>query len=449
MLFPTNRFLFLLAVPLPALLGALFVPSARSVLLGEEAGVWQAVLWSYLSVLGLLLLDGLSIPRKKKFSATRNLLRVFSVGYPHKVELILDCTMLLRRRLRVHLHEDQLPDMEILHLPEALRLRKGRNRLYYQIRIDRRGLYEPKYVYLVCFSLLGLGRRVYRIPCPGAIHVYPDLKAVSKYALLARRSRLGLLGVRKLRKAGGDNDFERLKEYTRDDEFRHIDWKASARANTLIVRSYQKTQNQSVLFLVDCGRMMTSEYQGRSLLDHALSSMLLLSYVALKEKDRVGLLAFDSHVLRYVAPASGLGHHRRLIRACYDLEPRHRESNFELAFRFLYRVCRKRSLLCLLTNINDDMNARQLTSYLGNLAGRHLPFAVFLKQPEIETCLWSPPRDTPEMFVQASIADFAVWKEEALQRLRNQKVLTLDALPDELSTRLVNEYLRIKARNLL
>ena len=110
--------------------------------------------------------------------------------------------------------------------------------------------------------------------------------------MLARTNRLSLMGVRRTRKIGQDNEFERLRDYTRDDNYKHIDWRSTARRSKLTVKDFQANQSQRLLFLIDCGRMMTNEADGLSLLDHALNAMLMLSYVALKQGrfGRAGLL---------------------------------------------------------------------------------------------------------------------------------------------------------------
>ena len=119
------------------------------------------------------------------------------------------------------------------------------------------------------------------------------MTAVRAYELLARQSRENLL-VRAVRLRGGENEFERLREYQRDDEYRNIDWKATARRGRLIVREYQQERNQTVVCLLDCGRLMTAESDGLAQLDHALNAVLMLAHVAARAGDQLGLLAFDA-----------------------------------------------------------------------------------------------------------------------------------------------------------
>ena len=90
------------------------------------------------------------------------------------------------------------------------------------------------------------------------MHVYPDMVQLAEYAVLARTNRLSLMGVRRSRKIGQDHDFERLRDYTMDDNYKHIDWRATARRNRLTVKEYQTSQSQRIVFLLDCGRMMNN-----------------------------------------------------------------------------------------------------------------------------------------------------------------------------------------------
>ena len=121
------------------------------------------------------------------------------------------------------------------------------------------------------------------------------------YELLARQSRENLL-VRAVRLRGGENEFERLREYRRDDEYRNIDWKATARRGRLIVREYQQERNQTVVCLLDCGRLMTAESDGLAQLDHALNAVLMLAHVAARAGDQLGLMAFDAQRAQPTCP---------------------------------------------------------------------------------------------------------------------------------------------------
>ena len=205
------------------------------------------------------------------------------------------------------------------------------------------------------------------------------MQQLSEYAILARTNRLSLMGVRRTRRVGLDNDFERLRDYTPDDNYKHIDWRATARRSKLTVKDFQTSQSQRIIFLLDCGRMMTNEAAGLSLLDHSLNAMLMLSYVALHQGDAVGLICFSDEVHGFVPPRGGMNQMNRLLHASFDRFPQLVESRYDEAFLYLTTQCKKRSLVVLVTNVIDEVNSHQIERWLSTLAGRHLPLGVLLR----------------------------------------------------------------------
>src|SRR5690606_17102243 len=215
------------------------------------------------------------------------------------------------------------------------------------------------------------------------INVYPDMKQLAEYALLARTNRLSLMGLRRTRRLGQDNEFERLRDYTLDDNYRHIEWRSTARRNKLTVKDFQANQSQRVVFLVDCGRMMTGTAGGISLLDHAFNAMLMLSYVALARNDQVGLVCFSNGIQKFVPPKGGKGQMNRLLHATYDQFPEMVESRYDEAFLHLAAHVRKRALVVLITNVVDEVNAHQISQHLSIQAGRHLPLGLLLRDHSV------------------------------------------------------------------
>ena len=128
------------------------------------------------------------------------------------------------------------------------------------------------------------------------------------------------------------------------------------------------------------------------------------------------------------------------------VEPRHDRALVELE-----RRCRKRSLVVLLTNVFDDVGAEQVLGHLGNLAGRHLPLAVLLRDRDLFALADAAarPEAAPGLFPGAAAASLLNWREQVLAGLRSRGALTLDVFPDELTAPLVNKYLQVKARHLL
>ena len=292
-------------------------------------------------------------------------------------------------------------------------------------------------------SASGSGRSPGR--CETEVRVYPDVRQIARYTVLARRDRLSTLGVRRSRRLGTDNEFERLRDYIEGDEPRHMDWRATARRRKLTVRAHQVNQSQRLIFLIDCGRMMAGDTGGGlSPLDHAFNAMLLLAHVALIRGDQVGLLAFSDRVRAYVPPGGGPRRISRLVHSVHNVFPELVEPRYDRAFVELEKRCRKRSLVVLMTNLFDDVNAQIVADHLGNLVGRHLPLGVFLRDHDIFALADHAPDQGPGLYRGAAAAALLNWRERALAGLRLRGVLTLDVFPDDLTAPLINQYLQIK-----
>ncbi|MDE2507489.1 MAG: DUF58 domain-containing protein, partial [Planctomycetota bacterium] len=225
---------------------------------------------------------------------------------------------------------------------------------------------------------------------------------------------------------------------------------ASARRSKLTVRAHQINQSQRIIFMIDCGRMMAGDVgDGLTPLDHAFNAMLLLAHVALIRGDEVGLIAFSDRIRAFLPPAGGARRVSRLAHAVHNIFPEIVEPRLDRAFVELEKRCRKRSLIVLMTNVFDDVEAALASDHLGNLVGKHLPLGVFLRDREIFAMADSPTNDAASFYRAAAAAAVLNWRERTLVALRRRGVLTLDVFPDELTSSVVNQYLQIKARHLL
>ncbi|HVA44814.1 MAG TPA: DUF58 domain-containing protein [Pirellulales bacterium] len=429
------------------------VPAALSMLLLLPRVSHDATAWYPLALLdGLVALvaavDLFSLPRRKSFSIDRETVRAASLGQPHPVTLVVSNYSRFARFVWVrdgvpHELEAQPPEFR---LPLAARSRVVLN---YQAHSRRRGAFTVPSAHLRVRSRWGLWQRFLDYDVTSVIHVYPDMKQVSEYALLARTNRLSLLGVRRTRKIGQDNEFERLRDYTPDDNYKHIDWRSTARRQKLTVKDFQANQSQRLVFMLDCGRMMTNLTGELSLLDRALNAMLMLSYVALAHGDSVGLLTFSDEIHNYVPPSGGMHQMNRLLHASFDRFPRLVESRYDQAFLYLAAHCRKRSLVVLISNLIDEVNANQVGRYLGNLSGRHLPLGVLLRDHRLFDPAEAEAPQGEALFQAAVASDILNWRNQVLADLDAKGVLSLDVYPENLTTPLINSYLEIKARHLL
>lgn len=436
--YPTNRAAWLVCVPF-----------ALSLLVPWLQGGWWMVVALVGAALGLALtVDLLTLPKLQQISVRRFMARVASLGNPHRVEFQVD--NLGRREVHMRLAEDASDGLQISPSFHELRIPPGkRTMVEHVITPHRRGAFALEKAFCQVISLGGCWRRQHALECPSTLHVYPDIQQISKYALLARTNRLSQIGVRRTRRAGQDNDFERLRDYSRDDNYKHIDWRSTARRQKLTVKQFQTDQSQRVIFMLDCGRMMTNEYERLSLLDYALNSVLMLSYVALGQGDSVGMVCFSDRIHTFVPPAGGKGQMNRILHAGFDQFPSLVQSRFDEAFLYLSKHCRRRSLVVLITNVIDQVNADQVQSYMKNLIGCHLPLLVLLRDHRVFEAADHPAPDPTVLFRSAAACQLLVWRNQVIQQMQANGGMALDVFPEEMTTPLVNQYLEVKASHLL
>jgi uncharacterized protein (DUF58 family) len=437
--FPTWRWMWPLAASLMFSIIGVFSPAWLPAVLVIDALAVAAI------VTDLVMLMAIAT---SKIEVDRSVPRTASLGVPLRSELtVINRTgMRLRGLVRDDVPDDftSRPDHSALDLPSL-----GIATFTRQLLPGRRGAFALKRTDLRLVSPLGLWVRQIRVNHSDRLNVYPDMKQLGNYALLARTNRLSLIGVRRSRRIGQDSDFERLRDYTRDDNYRHIDWRSTARRAKLTVREFQSDQSQRIVFMLDCGRMMTNRREGYTLLDHALNATLMMSYVALAKGDEVGLLCFSNTVHNYIPPRGGASQMNRLLQAGFDQFPRMVESRYDDAFLHLANQCKRRSLVVLATNLIDSVNADRVVGHLSKLTGRHLPLGVLIRDRQMFDAADSPDGGPMNLYSAAAAADILLWRHETITNLRHRGVLIVDAFPEEMTAPMINEYLRIKAKHLL
>lgn len=312
-----------------------------------------------------------------------------------------------------------------------------------------RGAAELRALYVGLENPLGLLRRRRRIAAPQAIRVYPDLSAVERYGALHVRNRAIEAGLRRIALRGIGTEFESLREWSDGDAFRSIDWKATARRGRLMVAQHEVERSQSVMLLLDCGRLMTARIEGRRKLDYAVTAALSLASIAGLASDRVGLVAFAREILAATAPRSTRSSIARLSDALYDLEPRFEEANYTRAFAYLRHHLHKRSLIVFLTDVIDPLAQAATMAEVGSLAKHHLLICVFMNDAAVERALESEPRGVRDAYRAEVALGLVNERRTAKAILERTGALVIDVPAKGLTTALIDEYLRVKRRGLL
>jgi len=433
---PTRRLAILLLLPIPVVL--IGGGSARS------SGAAAAV---DLVLLALAAVEAVRLPSRRDLRVRREARSVLSLGARGALEVEVRLDAGAASGIVVTVHEDLPPEVRAASRPGPAGLAPGGSAvLRTEVVAHRRGRFPLGGVHLRVAGALGLVIRQYAAPEPAEVRVLPNLAGVTQYRLLALRGRLREAGLRNLRLRGAGTAFESLREHLPGEDIRRVDWKATARRGRLIARAYEVERSQSVVLLVDAGRLMTAEVEGGfPRLEYALNAAMVLAHVAVSRDDRVGAMVFADRVQGFVPATRGRGALERVTGVLSAAEGRLVEPDVEGAFRHLAARGRKRSLLVLFTDVVDPEVSAAVLAHAARAAGRHLALVVTLRDRPLERAA----RDASDPWRQAAAGEILHGREQALAMLRRRGVSVLDADPASLTAALIDRYLELKNRMLI
>lgn len=375
------------------------------------------------------------------------------IGEESQIEIVL--TLPVRRSMRLVVRDEYPPELErrgtremvLLTRPE--RGERQRARVSYRLYADRRGEYHFGDVVVRWQSRGGLLIRQSRFPAAGLCRVYPGIDKSRHQIVSAREMRTRQQGGRLSSLRGQGREFESLRDYVTGDQLRHVSWTATARRGKLTTRQYQVERNQSIVLMLDAGRLMTSRVGRLTKLDLAINAALTIASVAIDRGDLVGLLVFEREVLRYLPPRHGRLQLASILESLGDIEPSMLEPAYTRAFEYLQGQCRKRSLVIVLTDLVDRETSADLLACTAALLPRHLPLIVTLADQDLRSVVSRIPVTVGEVYRQSVAEEMIRQREEALGHIVERGGLALDLQPETLSTRLVQQYLKVKERGLL
>lgn len=319
------------------------------------------------------------------------------------------------------------------------------------VRIEpvRRGRAEGGRLFLRLLSPSGLAWRQLRIDKPWQSMVYPGLVAASLRALPTQARRRREAGLRAVRHLGEGRVFESLRDWVPGDDTRTIDWKATAKRGKTMARQYEDERRQQVLMVIDAGRLLTAEVDGRARLESVVDAALQLAHAAVEHDDNIGVMVFADEVQRFVPPGRGRRALRSVLDALATIEGRLVEPNYPAAFGYLAARNRKRALTVVFTDVIDRTASEALVAHLGSLRPRHLPLAVALRDASLDRLATARPTSDGEAFERAAAEELLQAREEALAALRAEGVLILDVPAAGAAKAVVQQYEVLKRRALL
>lgn len=316
----------------------------------------------------------------------------------------------------------------------------------YKLRPVKRGEYSFGALNAFVGTPLGLAKRRFRFDVGKTLPVYPSFLQMRQYELMAANNRLNELGVKRVRRLGNSMEFEQIREYVVGDDFRTMNWKASARAARNMVNQFTEEKSQPVYCIIDKGRMMKMPFEGMSLLDYAINASLVVSNVAIHRQDRAGLITFAEQMGVFAKASHRPTQMNVIMELLYNQKTRYLESDFELLYSHIRRKVNQRSLLLLFTNFDSLGAMRRQLPYLRRLNRDHLLVVVFFQNTELKEVVTAPARNLEQVYLKTIAEKFDFEKRQIVKELNLHGIQAILSTPQDLTINSLNKYLELKAK---
>jgi uncharacterized protein (DUF58 family) len=380
---------------------------------------------------------------KKAITAERRLSSRFSNGDDNPVTINVESTYPFSVRIDVI---DELP----------FQFQKRDNTFHFShfdfhfslntaLRPTRRGIYSFGHILVFVSTRLGLVERRYRCCEPCDVSVYPSYQKLHQYELMAISQNLQEPGIKRIRRIGNNTEFEHIRDYLKGDDYRTINWRATARLSRPMVNVYQDERSQQIFSVIDKGRVMQQAFQGMTLLDYAINASLALSFVAMRKEDRAGLITFADKADTFVAADRRPGHINKLMETLYAEQTDFEETDFSALSVAIGRHINKHSLLVLYTNFMGQVSLQRQLPFLQQIARRHRLLVVFFEDVELQQFIESPIHNDEERCQHEVAEKFAAEKQLISATLRQHGILSLLTTPHALTVDVINRYLAIRS----
>jgi uncharacterized protein (DUF58 family) len=400
--------------------------------------IWDGV------ILLLTWIDGWRV-RSSRVKIERLPIERLSIGRDNSIRLRLQTN----QRPAVLQIRDYYPP-EFTATPAVLQVSLPANQeeeLTYTVFPNQRGEYNWGMIQLRQLGAWGLAWHNWQVAQAQAVAVYPDLIGLRSLSIRLTLQNTGTM--KRAQRLSMGTEFAELREYSVGDDPRLIDWKATARRSRLLLRVLEPEQEQTLIILLDSGRLMTAQVKGLARFDWGLNAALSLALAGLHRGDRVGVGVFDRQLHTWVPPERGQNQLTKVIERLTPLQPTLLEPDYLGAVTTITNQQTRRALVVLITDLVDKTASAELLSAMARLSPRYLPFCVTLRDPQINVQADQLAQNVPSSYVRAVALDLLTQRQVALSTLKQKGVLILDAPANQISDQLVDRYLQLKARNQL
>lgn len=357
-------------------------------------------------------------------------------------------------------HYPQLLDVEVIdelpyqfqHRNFSIRLKlapRKQQTLTYQVRPTERGEYQFGAVNVLVQSPIHFIIRRFTFSQHQQTKVYPAFKEMRQFEMMAISNRLTEFGIKKVRRIGHQMEFDQIRDYTKGDDYRTINWKATARRSHLMVNQYQEEKSQQVISVINMGRSMKMPFEGLTLLDYAINTSLVISKIAMMKHDKAGLLTFNDQLRHMVKPQRSGKQMQTIMEALYNAQTDFQEQSMQVLYQAIKTHVRQRSLLLVFTNFESLSSAKRQVTMLQQLAHNHLVVVVFFENTELKQLTTSKAKDMEGIYIKTIAEKFAFDKKLIVRELERHGVHTILTEPGNLTVNTINKYLELKARGLI
>ena len=319
----------------------------------------------------------------------------------------------------------------------------------YKVRPVERGEYRFGFLNVFCSSALNIVKRKFKFQNEQMVAVYPSFIQMQKYDFLAMSNNLTEFGLKKIRKIGNTSEFEQIKNYVQGDDFRTVNWKATAKTGHLMVNQFQDEKSQPIYSIIDTGRVMIMPFNGLKLLDYAINSTLAFSNVALKKHDKVGMLTFSKTLDSFLPALQKLTYLNTILERLYNIGTNFTDSDYGILYVQLKRKVTHRSLLLLYTNFEHISALKRQLPYLQAISKKHLLVVVLFENTELDALIAEDAEDLQAIYHKTIAEKFAFEKRLMVKELQKYGIQSILTAPEKLTINTINKYLEIKARGLL
>ncbi len=425
--------------PRLALFAALLSPGVF--VLGDRP--WVALIVIGLVVLAVALLDWFLTTPPSQIGLARRIPGSVTLDRPAVIAWTLRNNH--RRPVEVSFSEALAPSLNADVRRATLDLAPGRTAtVETDVNPTRRGRFGLGELVVRTHGPLGFAGRQQTRWIPSELRVLPRFPSRAEAEIRIRRSRLEL-GVRAARMRGGGSEFDQLRDFTIDDEFRKIDWSATARSGRTIVRTYRAERNQTVINVLDNGRTMAGQVAGVPRVEYAMDAIMAVTTLATRLGDRAGLLVFDREVRASVPSSARNNQLGRVTEAMFDIEPALAESDYRAAFTETLVRFSRRTMLIIHTELVEQAVGEFLLPALPLLTRSHLVVIAAVQDPQVASWADATPTTIDETHRHAAARQALIERQRTIAMLRRAGATVVDAVPGTLASRLMDQYLDVKA----